>query len=156
MTDVLIWKAQVSVIAYINISNLEILKMVLGLLLLLIYLCGCAGSLLLCGLFLVVVYGGYCLVAVLGFLTAVASPVAETSAWAQLLCGMWDLPRSGVEPVSPALAGGFFTTEPPGKPEALVSILMDPWGGGWEVIRSEIVKRWERTKAPSPFSCAAG
>ena len=129
--------------------------MVLGLLLLLIYLCGCAGSLLLCGLFLVVVYGGYCLVAVLGFLTAVASPVAETSAWAQLLCGMWDLPRSGVEPVSPALAGGFFTTEPPGKPEALVSILMDPWGG-WEVIRSEIVKRWERTKAPSPFSCAAG
>ena len=29
---------------------------------------------------------------------------------------MWDLPGSGLEPVSPALAGGFFTTEPPGKP----------------------------------------
>ena len=29
---------------------------------------------------------------------------------------MWDLPRPGIEPVSPALAGGFFTTEPPGKP----------------------------------------
>ena len=29
---------------------------------------------------------------------------------------MWDLPGSGIEPVSPALAGGFFTTEPPGKP----------------------------------------
>ena len=28
---------------------------------------------------------------------------------------MWDLPRSGIEPMSPALAGGFFTTEPPGK-----------------------------------------
>ena len=27
----------------------------------------------------------------------------------------WDLPRSGIEPMSPALAGGFFTTEPPGK-----------------------------------------
>ena len=27
-----------------------------------------------------------------------------------------DLPDSGIEPVSPALAGGFFTTEPPGKP----------------------------------------
>ena len=27
-----------------------------------------------------------------------------------------DLPRSGVEPMSPALAGKFFTTEPPGKP----------------------------------------
>ena len=27
-----------------------------------------------------------------------------------------DCPDSGIEPVSPALAGGFFTTEPPGKP----------------------------------------
>ena len=34
---------------------------------------------------------------------------------AQLLCGMWDLPGPGLEPVSPALAGGFLTTEPPGK-----------------------------------------
>ena len=29
---------------------------------------------------------------------------------------MWDLPRPGLEPVSPALAGGFSTTVPPGKP----------------------------------------
>ena len=29
---------------------------------------------------------------------------------------MWDLPRPGFEPVSPALAGGFLTTVPPGKP----------------------------------------
>ena len=28
---------------------------------------------------------------------------------------MWDLPRPGLEPVSPALAGGFLTTSPPGK-----------------------------------------
>ena len=35
---------------------------------------------------------------------------------ALLLCGMWDLPRSGIEPVSPELADGLFTTEPPGKP----------------------------------------
>ena len=28
---------------------------------------------------------------------------------------MWDLPGSGIEPVPPALAGEFFTTEPPGK-----------------------------------------
>ena len=27
-----------------------------------------------------------------------------------------DLPDPGIEPVSPALAGGFFTTEAPGKP----------------------------------------
>ena len=29
---------------------------------------------------------------------------------------MWDLPGPGVEPMSPALVGEFFTTEPPGKP----------------------------------------
>ena len=28
---------------------------------------------------------------------------------------MWDLSGPGFEPVSPALAGGFLTTEPPGK-----------------------------------------
>ena len=33
-----------------------------------------------------------------------------------VLCGMWDLARSGTEPVSLALAGGCFTTKPPGKP----------------------------------------
>ena len=27
-----------------------------------------------------------------------------------------DLPDPGIEPASPVLAGGFFTTEPPGKP----------------------------------------
>ena len=28
---------------------------------------------------------------------------------------MWDLPGPGLKPVSPALAGGFLTTAPPGK-----------------------------------------
>ena len=32
-----------------------------------------------------------------------------------------DLPHPGIEPVSPALAGGFFTTEPPGKPSDMGS-----------------------------------
>ena len=31
--------------------------------------------------------------------------------------GIWDLPRPGMESMSPALAGGFFTTEPPGRPQ---------------------------------------
>ena len=35
---------------------------------------------------------------------------------AQFLQCIWDLPRSGIEPLSPALAGGFFTTGLPGKP----------------------------------------
>ena len=30
----------------------------------------------------------------------------------------------GIEPESPALAGGFFTTEPPGKPFHVVEILI--------------------------------
>ena len=35
---------------------------------------------------------------------------------AQLLHGMWDPPRPGLEPASPALAGRLSTTAPPGKP----------------------------------------
>ena len=35
---------------------------------------------------------------------------------AQSLRGMWDPPRPGLEPVSPALAGRLSTTVPPGKP----------------------------------------
>ena len=33
---------------------------------------------------------------------------------------MWDLPGPGLEPVSPALAGGFLTTVPPGKPSGRI------------------------------------
>jgi len=32
-----------------------------------------------------------------------------------LLHSMWDLPRPGSEPVSPALQGGFLDSGPPGK-----------------------------------------
>ena len=37
-------------------------------------------------------------------------------AWGQLLHVLWDLPGPGIKSVSPALAGRFFTSEPPGKP----------------------------------------
>ena len=30
-------------------------------------------------------------------------------------CSMWNLPGPGIEPMSPALAGGFITNGPPGK-----------------------------------------
>ena len=33
-----------------------------------------------------------------------------------------DLPDPGIEPKSPALAGGFFTTEPPGRPKLSCSL----------------------------------
>ena len=42
--------------------------------------------------------------------------VSNCGSRAQLLCGMWDLPRPGLKPASPALAGRFSTTAPPGKP----------------------------------------
>ena len=69
-------------------------------------------------------------IAVRGPLTIAASLAAEhrlqtrrlsnRGSWAQLLRGMWDLPRPGLEPVSPALAGRLSTTAPPGKPLKLV------------------------------------
>ena len=41
--------------------------------------------------------------------------LSSCGARASLLRGMWDLPRPGIEPVSPALAGGLLSTMPPGK-----------------------------------------
>ena len=38
--------------------------------------------------------------------------------------GMWDLPDPGMEPVSPAVAGGFFTTEPPGKSQNVILMMI--------------------------------
>ena len=95
---------------------------------------------------------GFSLVAVHGLLTAMAS-VAEhglqgvwssavvargfrscrsqalghrpssCGAWTYLLHGMCDLPRIGIKPSSPTLAGRFFTNEPPGKPSFYIFIL---------------------------------
>ena len=81
-------------------------------------------------------------IAVRGPLTIAASLVAEhrlqtrklshCGSRAQPLRGMWDLPRPGLEPVSPALAGRFPTTAPPGKPGRTLfdinhsKILFDP------------------------------
>ena len=51
----------------------------------------------------------------------------QLSSWGvctELSCGMWDLPGSGIEPVSPALAGGFLITRPPGKTFSLSSFLL--------------------------------
>ena len=42
--------------------------------------------------------------------------LSSCGSWAYLRQGMWDLSRPGIEPVSPALVGRFFITEPPEKP----------------------------------------
>ena len=80
----------------------------------------CARALSSCGKW------GPLVIAVRGPLTIAASLVAQhrlqtrrlsnCGSRAQLLRGMWDLPRPGLEPVSPALAGRLSTTVPPGKP----------------------------------------
>ena len=67
-------------------------------------------------------------------LTIAAPPIAEhrlqtrrlsnCGSRAQLLRGMWDPPRPGLEPVSPPLAGGFLTTAPPGKPRILNLLIL--------------------------------
>ena len=79
------------------------------------------------GLSLVAASGGHSSSRCAGLLTIAASLVAEHrlqthrlrnyGSRAQLLRGMWDLPRPGLESVSPALAGRFSTTAPPGKPK---------------------------------------
>ena len=98
-------------------------------------------------------------IAVHGPLTVAASRVAghrlqtcrlsNCGSRAQLLRGMWDPPRPGLEPVSPALAGRFSITAPPGKPPAFhflkslislwkklpvradLSLHLDKQGKGW-------------------------
>ena len=79
-------------------------------------------------------------IVVCGPLTVAASLVAEhrlqtcrlssCGSRAQLLCGMWDPPRPGLEPVFSALAGRLSTTAPPGKP--LENELIVTRGQGWE------------------------
>ena len=77
---------------------------------------------------------GPLLIMVRGPLTIVASLVAEhrlqthrlssCGTRAQLLHSTWDPPRPGLEPVSPALAGRFSTTAPPGKTQNIVNVLI--------------------------------
>ena len=86
------------------------------------------------GLSLVAASGGPPFIALRGPLIIAASLVAEhrlqtrrlsnCGSRSQLLRGMWDLPRPGHEPVSPALAGRLPTSAPPGKPEHLFIFLL--------------------------------
>ena len=51
---------------------------------------------------------------------AVECRLSSCGARAQFLCGMWDLPRPRIEPVSPALTSRFLTIAPPGKPQTYI------------------------------------
>ena len=45
------------------------------------------------------------------------SGLCISSSQAELPCGMWNLPRPEMEPMSPALAGGLLTSGPSGSPK---------------------------------------
>ena len=49
---------------------------------------------------------------------------------------MWDLPRPGVEPVSPTLAGRFLSTGPPGSPHPALcaTTMLCIWRRKWQYI----------------------
>ena len=55
-----------------------------------------------------------------GLSSAQASVAVGLAPW----WGMWDLHEPGIEPVSPALAGGVLTTRPPGKSS---KVILDIW-----------------------------
>ena len=90
-------------------------------------------------------------IAVRGPLTIAAPPVAEhrlqtrrlssCDPRAQLLRGMWDLPRPGLEPVSPALAGRFSTTVPPGKPPINFNGIIPIAFSGIIIILNHLLKK---------------
>ena len=60
---------------------------------------------------------GYSLVSICALLIVVAALAVEQTLGHKGLVAphMWELPRPGIKPVSPALAGGFLTTGPTGK-----------------------------------------
>ena len=80
---------------------------------------------------------GPLLIAMRGPLTIAASLVEEhrlqtrrlssRCSRAQPLRGMWNLPRPGPEPVSPALAGRSSTTVPPGKPREQIFLYKEKY-----------------------------
>ena len=83
-----------------------------------------------CGLSLVVLNGGYSLLWSMGssfwcllFLQSPGSRGCGLSSCgtpALLPHSMWDLTGSGTEPISPALEGGFLTSESPGNPRIFI------------------------------------
>ena len=50
---------------------------------------------------------------------ALEGSLSNCGSWAQSLWGICGLPKVGIEPMSPASAGGFSTTVPPGKPKRI-------------------------------------
>ena len=110
-----------------------------------LFIFGCAGSSLLCGLFSIFREwgllsacstwafhcGGFsCRARALGCLDFSRCSLWAHScdAGAQLLCGRWDPLGAGIESVSPTLASGLSTLGPPRKPSGSVTFQLQSWG----------------------------
>ena len=68
-----------------------------------------------------------------------------------------DLPDLGIKPESPALAGGFFATEPPGKPSTLKNTIKFPFCfSSFKIFQASQERiREEKKKVSQPiFSCS--
>ena len=53
---------------------------------------------------------------------------------------MWDLPGPGLEPLSPALAGGFLITAPPGKPRTSSLLNLQAPSLKQQLLRERLLK----------------
>ena len=67
---------------------------------------------------------------------------------------MWDLPRPGIKPVSPALAGGFLTTGPPGKSSLIFLLITLVWDGvpPWKYLQVIKVSGWAENYGCNSFT----
>ena len=94
-----------------------------------------------------------------GLLLAVASlgclGFSSHSSQAQLLCGMWDLPGPGIEPVSPTLGGGLLSTAPPGKSSSK-KFLLWPTSCSLPPITMTYLLLWLFISAPANFNTYGG
>ena len=61
---------------------------------------------------------------------------------------MWDLPGPGIEPMSPALAGGFLTTVPPGKSPIKVFLTHCPYEKMPNLTHNKINENGNYTQIP--------
>ena len=57
-------------------------------------------------------------------------------------CSMWDLPGPGIKPVSPALAGRFLTTGPPGKSPESTLLMIHVFYLLWRGLRKGLLGEW--------------
>ena len=123
----LLWAAYCRLLFFIQSATLFLFFFIY--LCIYLYIFGCVGSSVRARAFSSCGKQGPLFIAVRGPLTIAAPPVvghrlqtrrlSSCGSRAQPLHSMWDPPRPGLEPVSPALAGRLSTTAPPGKPPGL-------------------------------------